>query len=58
MIMTAISEFTDNTTFYYIKRLCLVLLSGMVIVLHVLRRLAGRLGLLSSSSSPLEIPGM
>jgi hypothetical protein len=58
MSMAANSEFTDNTTSYYIKWLHLVLLSGMVIVLHVQQQLAGRSGLLLSSSSPLEFPGM
>ena len=58
MSMAANSEFTDNTTFYYIKRVGLVHLSGMVIVQHVQQQLAGRSGLLSSSSSPLKFPGI
>jgi hypothetical protein len=31
MIMTAISEFTDNTAFYHIKKFYLVQLEGMAI---------------------------
>ena len=31
MIMTAISEFTDNTTFYHNKKLCHAHLEGIVI---------------------------
>ena len=59
MSMAANFDITGNTTFYFIKQLHLVLLSGsVVIILHVLRQLVGRSGLLLSLSSPLEFPVM
>ena len=53
MIIAAISDFTDNATVFRDKRLLLDLLTGTVMLLHVLRRVATRSGLFSSLSLPL-----
>ena len=41
MTITAISEFTDNTSVFHYKHVFLVLLTGTVIVLHILCRVTG-----------------
>jgi hypothetical protein len=53
MIIAAISDFTDNTTVFHDKQLLLDLLTGTVLLLHVLCRVTTRSGLFLSLSLPL-----